>query len=139
MTREKVIYHGFIMTELIVSLTVLAMILIAFAISLDGFKRLNHYQLVRQHCISAAQATLDSIAVTGAGIDEGDLKRLWPNVSIQIDESEGTGHWKGLKLITVTASSASLTKKAEVCLSRYFQKDDVSMGTGRRLSALQER
>jgi type II secretory pathway pseudopilin PulG len=64
------------MTELMVSLVVLGMLLIAFTISLDGFRRLNHYQLVKQHCISAAQATLDSIAATGAAIDETDLNRL---------------------------------------------------------------
>jgi len=112
------------MTELMVSLVVLGMLLIAFTISLDGFRRLNHYQLVKQHCISAAQATLDSIAATGAAIDENDLKRLWPNMTIQIDEAEGTGRWNGLKLVTVTARSQSLSKKTEVRLSRYFSKQE---------------
>jgi hypothetical protein len=112
------------MTEMIVSLAVLAIILVAFAIALDGFRRLNHFELTRQRCVSAAQATLDSIAVSGAAIDVNDFHRLWPNVTVQIDESEGTGQWKGLKLITVTAKSLSLHKKAEVRLSRYFSKQE---------------
>jgi type II secretory pathway pseudopilin PulG len=110
---------------MIVSLGILAMLLAVLATSLDGFRRLNHYNLTKQHCVSAAQATLDSIAATGAAIDAGDMKRLWPDVSIRIEESEGTGQWKGLKLVTVTANGVSLNKKTEVHLSRYFSEDNV--------------
>jgi type II secretory pathway pseudopilin PulG len=139
MTKGKVTYRGFVMAELIVSLAVLAMLMVTFAISLDGFRRLNHYHLTRQHCVSAAQATLDSIAVTGAVIDEGDMKRLWPDVSIQIDESEGTGQWKGLKLVSVTANGTSLNKKTEVRLSRYFSKGDLAISKTGQAPVLRER
>ena len=125
MTKDNVTGRGFVMAELIVSLAILAMLMAVFAISLDGFRRLNHYHLTRQHCVSAAQATLDSIAATGAAIDEGDMKRLWPDVSIRIAESEGTGQWKGLKLVSVTANGVSLNKKTEIRLSRYFSEDNV--------------
>ena len=127
------------MTELIVSMIVLGMLLIMFAISLDGFKRLNSYNLVRQRCVSAAQANLDSIEATGAAVDEGDMKRLWPDVSIKIDESEGLGQWKGLKLVTVTATAPSFTKKVDIRLSRYFVKDNLAADTTKRVSVLQER
>ena len=127
------------MTELIVSIAVLGMLFTIFAISLDGFRRLNSYQLVKQRCVSAAQATLDNIAVTGSAIDENDLERLWPGVSIKIDESEGTGQWTGLKLVTVTAEATSINKKTEVRLSQYFLKDDVAADATNRLFALQER
>lgn len=130
--------HGFIMTELIIAIAVLTMLLITFAISLDGFKKLNHYHLVKQRCISAAQATLDSYAITGTAIDDGDLKRLWPDVSVRMDKSEGTGRWKGLKLITVTTSAVSFRKRIEIHLSRYFPEDYVSAGSGRRLSVSKE-
>jgi type II secretory pathway pseudopilin PulG len=138
MSKDKIRNHGFVMTELIVSLGILAMLLVTFAISLDGFRRLNHYHLTRQHCVSAAQATLDSIAVTGAVIDEGDMKRLWPDVSIQIDESEGTGQWKGLKLVSVTATGTSLNKKTKVRLSRYFSKGDVAISKTGQSPVLRE-
>lgn len=138
MTKDKVTHRGFMMAELIVSLAVLATLLAIFAISLDGFRRLNHYHLTRQHCVSAAQATLDSIAVTGAAIGKGDMKRLWPDVSIRIDQSDGTGQWKGLKLVSVTAVGTSLNKKTEVRLSRYFSKGGVAMNRTGQAPVLRE-
>ena len=89
--------------------------------------------------MSAAQATLDSIAVTGKAINEADVNRLWPGVIIKIDESEGTGQWKGLKLIRVTAGSAALNKKVEVRLSRYFSKGDIAINKAGDIPALRER
>ncbi|MBN2019912.1 MAG: type II secretion system protein [Sedimentisphaerales bacterium] len=133
MTGQKNRQRGFMMTELIVSMTVFATLLIAFAISLDGFKRLNSFNLVKQRAISAAQANLDSIAATGAPVDPNDLSRLWPGMTIKIDESKGLGQWKGLNLVTVTAQAMSFNKKVEISLSRYF---DNSVP---RLSALQEK
>ena len=139
MLTEKSRCRGFMMTELIVAIAVLGMLFIIFALSLDGFRRLNNYQLVRQRCVSAAQATLDSIAATGSAIDENDLQRLWPGMSIKIEESQGSGQWTGLKLITVTASAASFNKKAEVRLSRYFLKNDIAAQASERPVTLQER
>lgn len=127
------------MTELIVSLTVLGMLMVTFTISLDGFRRLNHYQFTRQRCVSAAQATLDSITVTGTAINGADVNRLWPGVVIKIDESEGTGQWKGLKFIRVTAGSAALNKKVEVCLARYFSKGDIAISKAGDIPVLKER
>jgi hypothetical protein len=135
MTTKHVRYCGLMMTELIVSLTVLGMLMVTFTISLDGFRRLNHYQFTRQRCVSAAQATLDSIAVTGTAINEADVNRLWPGVIIKIDESEGTGQWKGLKLVNVTAGSAALNKKVEVRLARYFSKGNIAISKADDISA----
>ena len=108
------------MTELIVSLLVFTMLLAAFAAALNGFKKFNRIQLLRQHCISAAQATLDSIAANGSIIPEDDAGRLWPDVVIQIVQTEGKNQWKGLTLITVTAKTAKYHRNTEVQLSRYF-------------------
>jgi hypothetical protein len=120
MTNKKTKYNGLVMTELIVAMIVLSMIMVAFAISLDGFGRLNHYYFTKQRCISAAQASLDSIAVTGRAINQTDLKRLWPDIDIHIDITEGADQWKGLKLVSVTAIGKIKDKKMKVCLSRYF-------------------
>ena len=139
MSTEQARHRGIMMTELIVSILILGMILVVLAVSLNGFKRLNNYQLVRQRCVSAAQATLDSIAATGSAIDDNDFKRVFPDVRIKIEESEGLGQWKGLKLVTVTADAVSFNKKVGICLSRYYLREAVSIGEGRRLSALQER
>ena len=127
------------MTELIVSLSVLGMIMVAFAISLDGFRRLNYYHFTKQRCVSAAQATLDSISVTGKAIDEADMNRLWPGIVIKIEESEGTGQWKGLKLISVSAGKTIGNKNVAVQLSRYVSTTDIVISKAGDMPVLQER
>jgi hypothetical protein len=114
------------------------MIMVAFAISLDGFRRLNHYHFTKQRCVSAAQATLDSIAVTGKTIDEADVNRLWPGVIVKIEESEGTNQWKGLKLISVSAKGTTGNKKVEVRLSRYFLTNSIAISKAGDMSVLRE-
>ncbi|MGA2680146.1 MAG: hypothetical protein ABSF37_12730 [Sedimentisphaerales bacterium] len=139
MITKRVKYRGLIMTELIVSLAVMGMLMVAFAISLDGFRRLNHYYFTKQRCVSAAQAMLDSIAVTGIVINDNDLKRLWPGVVIKIDKSQGAGQWKRMDLISVTAEAKALNKKVEVRLSRYFLTKSIAISKAGDIPVLQER
>ena len=113
-------HKGFLMTELIVAMTVLAIILICLAFAMKAFRKINNYQLVRQQCISAAQAQLDSIAAAGRSIDNDNSKRLWPKVDIQIEQSNGTGQWEGMKLIKVKASAHAANKAVSVELAGYF-------------------
>jgi len=113
-------YRGFLLTEFVCSLVVLGIILTCLALSLNGFRKFNHYQLVRQRCISAAQAELDSIAVTGREISEEDFKRLWPRLSVSVEKTGGTGHWEGLELVSVKAKGNSFNNDVEVELSRYI-------------------
>ena len=113
-------YGGFLFTDLVVGLTVLGILLAGLALSLHGFAKFNHYQLLRQRCTAAAQAELDSIAITGRPIPDEALKRLWPKVSVSIQQSEGAGQWEGMKLVKVTASGKSFRKQVKVQLSRYI-------------------
>jgi type II secretory pathway pseudopilin PulG len=113
-------YRGFLLTELVCSLVVLGIILGCLALSLNGFRKFNYYQLVRQRCIAAAQAELDSIAVTGREISEEDFQRLWPRLSVSIEKTDGTGQWEGLKLVSVKAKGKSFNNDVEVELNRYI-------------------
>jgi type II secretory pathway pseudopilin PulG len=113
-------YRGFLFTDLVVGLIVLGILLAGLALSLHGFAKFNHYQLLRQNCIAAAQAQLDNIATTGRPIPDEALKRLWPKVSVSIQQSEGTGQWEGMKLVKVTAGGKSFRKEVKVLLSRYI-------------------
>ena len=113
-------YGGFLFTDLVVGLGVLGILLTGLALSLHGFAKFNHYQLLRQRCTAAAQAELDSIAITGGPIPDEALKRLWPKVSVSIQQSEGAGQWEGMKLVKVTASGKSFRKEVKVQLSRYI-------------------
>jgi type II secretory pathway pseudopilin PulG len=112
-------HGGFSIAETIVALAVLGMVLAGLALSLHGFAKFNRYQWMRQRCIAAAQAELDSITLTGEAIREEDFVRLWPNLNVSIKESAGAGQWKGMKLVEVTASGMSFNKEVKVQLCRY--------------------
>ncbi|GAJ03972.1 unnamed protein product, partial [marine sediment metagenome] len=73
-------YGGFFITEIVVASAILAILLVGLALSLYGFAKFNRYQLVRQQCIAAVQAELDSITITGKPIPDEDFKRLWPKL-----------------------------------------------------------
>jgi type II secretory pathway pseudopilin PulG len=119
-------YRGFLLTEIIVALSLLGLLLAGLALSLNGFARFNRYQLVRQRCIAAAQAQLDSIATTGEPVPDEDFKRLWPKLGVSFKRSPGAGQWEGMQLIEVTASGKSFHKDVEIQLSRYIQADKSS-------------
>ena len=113
-------HNGFLLTELMVAMAVLVIILACMAMMLKVFKNINQYQLARQQCISAAQAQLDCIAVTGEPISEENLKRLWPKMNIEVKRSDGIGQWEGLKLIKVSATAKADNKDVSVELARFL-------------------
>lgn len=81
---------------------------------------LNHHQMVRQRCIAAAQASLDSLAATGNTIDKEQCDRLWPGITLQVQSRPGAGEFAGLQQATVTAVGSSRGKEISVKLSRYL-------------------
>ncbi len=116
-------YKGVFLAELIVSATVLGTILICFTLFLHGTAKFNRFQLLRQQCIAAAQAQLDSLTITGQSISDEDFKRLWPKINIDTKQSDGTGQWEGMKLVEVAASGMSFDTPVKVQLSRYIITD----------------
>ena len=116
-------YKGVFLAELIVSATVLGTIVVCLMFFLHGTAKFNRFQLLRQQCISAAQAQLDSITITGQSISEEDFKRLWPKINITTKQSDGTGQWEGMKLVKVTANGMSFDTPVKVQLSRYIILD----------------
>lgn len=112
-------YSGFFLAETIVASGILAILLVGLATSMYGFAKFNRYQLVRQQCIAAAQAELDSITTTGKPIPDEDFKRLWPKLDVNIKSSAGTGQWQAMTLIEVTTNGMSYNKEVKVKLARY--------------------
>ena len=53
-----------------------------------------------------------SLTATGTPISDADISRLWKDVTVTVEESDGSGQWTGLKLLNVTATSAA--KKRQV-------------------------
>ena len=113
-------YAGFLITELTVAMIVLGIILAGLTLTLNGMARFNHYQLTRQRCLSAAQAQLDCIAVTGKPISEADFKRLWPRLNVAIYTSRGIGQWQGMELVRITIIGKSFNKQVRVEQYRYL-------------------
>jgi len=125
-------YGGFLLTEILVALGILGIVLVGLAMSLDGFAKANHYLLVKQRCISAAQGQLESITVTGEPIAGEDFRRLWPRLNVSIEKSDGTGQWQGMKLVEVTTSGRSFRKQVKVKLSRYVSRGPILYGNANR-------
>jgi len=123
MSRKKTRYGGFLMTEIIVAFTVMAMLLAGLALSMNGMAKFNHYQLVRQQCIAAAQAQIDSITAMGEPVKDEDFHRIWPQLSVSIEKSAGEGQWQAAQLVEVTASGKSFRKEVKIQLSRYVSKN----------------
>ena len=111
--------NGFLLTETIVASGVLAILLAGLAVSLYGFAKFNRYQLIKQQCIAAAQAELDSITTTGKPIPDEDFKRLWPRLDVNIKSSQGTDQWQATTLVEITAKGMSYNKEVKVKLARY--------------------
>ena len=119
MYRERRKHAGFLLTEIMVATMVVGILLGLLALSLQGFAKFNRYQLIRQRCIAAAQAQLDSITATSKPIGEEDFQRLWPKLSTSIETSPGEGRWRDLTLVEVTATGKNYRKEVKVTLSRY--------------------
>jgi len=121
-------YRGYLFAEMMAALAVMGVLLVGFAVSLDGFRRFNDYQLVRQRCIAAAQAQLDSITERGKALDDEDFKQLWPKLTASIQESPGTGQWQGLILVEVTVNGRSYNRQVRIKLSRYILENESLAG-----------
>ena len=120
MSDKNVKYKGYLLVEIIVSISVLGFLIVAFALSLNGFSRFNRFQLVRQQCTAAAQAQLDSIATMGKPVPDEEFQRLWPKLSVSVKQSDGTGQWQGLNLIEAEANGMAFSQPVKVRLSRYM-------------------
>jgi len=124
MSRKIIRYGGFLMTEIIVALTIMAMLISGLALSMNGLAKFNRYQLVRLQCIAAAQAELDSLTATGKSIPDEDFHRIWPQIRVSIEKSDGDDQWQGMELVNVTASGRNFRKEVEIQLSRYVSRNE---------------
>ncbi len=118
--------NGWVATEVVVSIGILALLFSVLASSMSIARRFNKLQLVRQQCIAAGEAQLDSIAATGEAISEGDIERLWPGIKFDVIQSAGSGQWEGMRLIKVTTVGRSVnrTKDVKVELCRYYSIEE---------------
>ena len=114
---------GWIMIEIITAIGVLGVIMVCISLSARTFGQLNKVQLRKQQCLSAAQAQLDSIAMTGERIGQDELNRLWGGIEITVEEQEGRNEWEGLRLVKVTAETTAHQRQVKIELCRYIASE----------------
>ncbi len=110
---------GWMLVEVVVSLSVLGILVTVLAVAQSTSAGLNKNILLRQRCLAAGQAQLDSIVATGRPISDEDLKRLWPGVRLEVSTEPGKGDWVGLNRLKVTAEATAGKKNIRVTLCRY--------------------
>ncbi|MHC4524563.1 MAG: hypothetical protein ACYTEU_08135 [Planctomycetota bacterium] len=113
-------HKGLLSVELVVAISVLA-IIIGVLIALGAsFGKLNHHLWAKHICYTAGQAQMDAIATTGKPINDSTFEKLWPGVTCSIEKSDGLGPWQGLKRIDLTVRKKTRQKDAEIQLTRYM-------------------
>ncbi len=112
---------GFILAELIVSITILGILTVCFALALHNFREFNHYQWMRLRCLAAAQAQLDCVSATGRPVPETTAQALWPRLTTEIAIQAGQGQWAGLQRVGVTVKGQSFRRQLHVSLARYMR------------------
>jgi len=118
---------GFITADVLTGITLLGLIVVGLAVSMNGFSAFNQYEWTRQRCTAAAVAQLDSLTATGRPIEPEQVKRLWPKVETTIETTPGQGPWQGLEQVRVTAvGSLPGTRQVTVCLTRYIRPNLVA-------------
>ncbi len=121
LNRQK--NSGWITAEVIAFVALLIVISGALAVSLKDTARFNKLQLVKQQCIAAASAQIDSITVTGRPIEAEHFKRLWPNVTFKIQMSPGKGDFEQLEMLTVSAIARAGKRQVNIDMSRYLKPE----------------
>ena len=118
--------NGWVLTEIVVSITLMTILLGVLAKSIGITRKFNSYQLVTQQCVAAAQSQLDSVSVSGKAIDEEAFERLWPGLRVSIERVDGAGDWQGCELVTVKTSGRSRNRPKDVIveMSRYLVKGE---------------
>ena len=111
---------GWMMVELVVVIGILGILAATLTASMNSYAKLNRMYLLKQQCISACKAQLDSISVTGKPVSKEDCKRLWPRLETVISYRSGTGKWEGLQLVQVTATAKNKPSKVKLHQSRYL-------------------
>jgi type II secretory pathway pseudopilin PulG len=111
--------RAFLLTELMVALAILGILMVAMAVTLFGVRRFHQVLWVRQQCMAASQAQIDSLMATGLAIEPNRIATLWPRLKVETQVRPGQGSWRGLDLVQATASILSGRRVVTVTLARY--------------------
>ena len=116
-TRKK--HKGLLSIELVVAISVLAIIIGVLVALGASFGKLNNHLWARHICNNAGQAQMDALATTGKPINDSTFEKLWPGVTCTVEKSDGSGQWQGLQRIDMTVSKRTRQRETEIQLTRY--------------------
>ncbi len=112
---------GWMLVEAVVTVALLGMVAAALSVTQAEAGRFNAIQLMRQRCIAAASAQLDSVAATAQELPPAEVSRLWPGVKTQVSRAAGQGQWQGLTLVTAKAVGDARGHVVSIELARYVK------------------
>lgn len=123
MNKQNLNRRGFLLIDVIVTVSLLTMLLVVLGFAMTASQKLNKYNMVKQRCLAACEGQMDSIAVRGKVIDKETMKRLWKDVEVTVEKTAGNGQWKGLELVKVNALSKAGNKTIKMSIERYISDD----------------
>ena len=114
---------GWLTTEMVIAIGIMATLISAMAVVGNTFKKVNDTRWMRHTVLAAGQAQMDAIVVTGKPIDKDTFRRLWPKVQCTVDVSQGTGQWQGLQKIQLDLSAKCRERTVKTSMVRYIPTD----------------
>jgi len=110
---------GWAVVEALMGVAIMGLVAAGLARSVIAAGAINRHHLVRQRCIAAASAQLDSLSAVGKPLPEAGFRRLWPGLRCRLAAVPGKGDWAGLILHTAVVTGTSRGRPVTVTLARY--------------------
>ena len=120
MNRRNFKRRGFLLLDAGVSIALITALLFVLGFAMSACGKYNRYNLVKQRCLAACRGQLESITVRGKAIDEETMRRLWEDVEVSVERSDGRGQWEGLELVRVRALGKAGRRSVEISIERYI-------------------
>ena len=114
---------GWLTIEMVIAIGIMATLISVLGVVGNTFKKVEDQRWTRHTMLTAAQAQMDAIVVTGKPIDEDTFRRLWPKVQCTVDISQGAGQWQGLQKIRLELSAKARERTVKTSMVRYISAD----------------
>ena len=122
---------GFLLVETIIAIVIIGILLTGIALSLNEFRRLNGYQLLKQRCIAAGQAQLDSIAAGGEIISDEEIvfpEVIHPDVLLTMNQPSMNKYANSVKETGMLIADSSFVKEIPEVRARIFSLPLTELG-----------
>ena len=119
-SRQRKTRNGWMLVDITVTISIMVMLFICLSLTMTATSGYNRLNLTRVQCLSAVQAQMDSLTARGRLIADEDMARLFEGIQISVSRKTGQGDWKGLELVSISASKQSGRQNVHIQLERYM-------------------